>query len=298
MPETAQAVILHTLLATYPNTVALKQGRVHSSSVQFDFADVRTANTAFKSLVRDQTFDVGELAIVTYLQAKTFGKPYILLPAVVVGRRQHHSILYNAARGHLAPGDLNGRRVGVRAYTQTTGAWLRGILEEDHGVDFTRVRWVTFEEPHLSEYRDPAWVERAPEHANLVQMLLDGQLDAAIFGNELPDAPLTRLIPDADQAAKTWAARRAMMPINHMMVVRESIARNQPEVVQEIYRLLLESRNAAPEGAAQDAVRFGVEPNRRALELIIDYAVRQCLIPRRFTVDELFDDTTRALGAA
>lgn len=298
MSETAQALILHTLLATYPSTVALKQGRVHSSSVQFDFADVRIANTAFKSLVRDQTFDVGELAIITYLQAKTFGKPYILLPAIVVARRQHQSILYNAARGHLAPADLNGRRVGVRAYTQTTAAWIRGILEEDYGVDFKGVRWVTFEGSHLSEYRDPAWVERAPANATLVQMLLDGELDAGIFGNELPDVPLTRLIPDADEAAETWAARRDMVPINHMVVVRESFSRNQPDVVREIYRLLLESRNAAPAGAGGDAVRFGVEPNRRALELIIEYAVRQCLIPRRFTVDELFDDTTRALGAA
>lgn len=298
MPETAQAAILHTLLATYPNTVALKQGRLHSSSVRFDFADVRLANTAFKSLVRDQKFDVGELAIVTYLQAKTFGTPYVLLPAVVMGRRQHQAIMYDASRGHLAPGDLNGRRVGVRAYSQTTGAWLRGILEEDYGVDFTRVRWVTFEEPHLQEYRNPPWVERAPEGATLVQMLLDGEIDAAIFGNEVPDAPLTRLIPDADEAARTWAARREMAPINHMVVVRQSIARNQPDVVQEVYRLLLESRNASPDGADQDAVRFGVEPNRRSLELIIEYAVRQQLIPRRFTVDELFDDTTRALGAA
>src|ERR1700688_3298176 len=97
---------LHTLLATYPSTAALKRGDVSSPLVQFDFADVKVSNTAFKPLVREQKFDLGELAIVTYLQARAYGKPYVLLPAVVVGRGQHHTIVYNAERGILAPGDL------------------------------------------------------------------------------------------------------------------------------------------------------------------------------------------------
>jgi len=296
VPGTARAVTLRTLLATYPGTAALKEGRLHSDAVSFDFADVRLANTAFKALVREQAFDVGELAIVTYLQARAYGTPYVLMPSVVVGRGQHHAIVYNPARGHLAPADLEGRRVGVRAYTQTTGTWIRGILEEDYGVDFTKVRWLTFEEPHLREYADPPWVRRAPEGKQLLQMLIDGEIDAAIFGNELPDAPLASLVPNAAAAAATWASRRGVQPINHMVVVRESIARDQPDVVREVYRLLLESRNcASPNGAA---VRFGVDANRRSLDLIIDYAMRQSLLPRRLTVDELFDDTTRALGAA
>src|SRR5579862_6821901 len=155
MPETQEALLLSTLLATYPNTSALKDGSVNSPLVHFDFADVKTANKAFKNLVRDQKYDLGELAIVTFLQAKAYGKPYVLMPASIVARGQHHTIFYNPDRGPLNPGDLNGKRVGVRAYTQTTGAWLRGILEEDYGVDFRRVRWVTFEEPHLAEYHDP-----------------------------------------------------------------------------------------------------------------------------------------------
>jgi 4,5-dihydroxyphthalate decarboxylase len=298
MLATAEAVTLHTLLATYPTTAALKRGEVGSPLVHLDFADVRQANTAFKALVRDEKFDVGELAIVTYLQAKAFGTAYALLPVVVVGRSQHHSLLYNPARGHLDPADLANRRVGVRAYTQTTGAWVRAILEQDHGVDFTRVRWVTFEEPHLREFRDPPWVERAPAGKSLQQMLVDGELDAAIFGNEVPGAPLQPLIPDADAAAAAWAALHGGTPINHMMVIRKSIATSRPEIVGELYRLLLESRNAAGGSADHQAIRFGVENNRHTLELIIEYSVRQGLIPRRMSVDELFDETAHALEAA
>ena len=289
---------LHTLLGNYPNTAALKTGAVKSGLVDFDFADVKVSNTAFKPLVREAKFDVAELAIVTFLQAKTYGKPYALIPATVLGRGQHHTIAYDPERGPLKASDLAGKRVGVRAYTQTTGAWVRGFLADDYGVDTASIRWVTFEDPHLAEYKDPEFVTRAPEGKSLVPMLLDGELDAAIVGDNLPDPRLKPLIPDADAAARAWAQTHGGVPINHMMVVRDTIAKSRPDIVKEIYRVLRESRRAAQpaEGGALDPWRFGIEANRRSLEIIIDYSVRQKLIPRAFAVDELFDDTMRALA--
>jgi 4,5-dihydroxyphthalate decarboxylase len=286
-------------LGNYPNTAALKNGEVRSDFVAFDFPEVKIANRGFKPIVREAKYDVGELAIGTYLQAKAYDKPYVLLPCCVMGRGQHHTIAYNPARGELRPQDLDGRRVGVRAYTQTTGAWLRGILADDYGVDVHSIRWITFEDPHLAEYQDPEFVERAPEGKELTQMLLDGEIDAAIVGDSLTDPRLKHLIPNPEEAARQWAARHGGVPINHMVVVRDRISRSRPDVVQDIFRMLRESKNAAnlPEsGSPLDALRFGLEANRRSLEIIIDYCLRQRLIPRRFTVDELFDDTTRALG--
>jgi 4,5-dihydroxyphthalate decarboxylase len=290
---------LSTLLGSYPNAMALKDGAVKSGLVAFDFADVKVSNTAFKPLVREAKFDVAELAIVTFLQAEVYGKPYALIPATVLGRGQHHTIAYNPERGPLKASDLNGKRVGVRAYTQTTGAWVRGFLADDYGVDTAKVHWVTFEDPHLAEYKDPDFVTRAPEGKNLTQMLLDGELDAAIVGDKLPDPRLRPLIPDADAVARQWAQTHGGVPINHMMVVRETIAKSRPDVVKEIYRMLHDSRRAVPPQADNgllDPWRFGIEPNRRSLEIIIDYSVRQKLIPRKFSVDELFDDSMRALA--
>lgn len=294
MPEMQEALRLSTLLATYPNTAALKDGSINSPLVHFDFADVQTANKAFKKLVREQKFDLGELAIVTFLQAKAYGKPYVLMPAAVVARGQHQTIFYNAERGHLNPSDLNGKRVGVRAYTQTTGAWLRGILEEDYGVDFKRVQWITFEDPHVAEFIDPPWVQRAPDGKELLPMLRDGEIVAAIFGSENPEG-LTPLIPDSAAAAQNWAERHGGIPINHMMVVKESITESRPDVIREVYRLIQESAAALPSNNP-GALRFGVESVRKSLETIINYSERQGLIPRRFTVDELFNDVTRSLG--
>src|SRR5262249_17929063 len=290
MPEKLK---LFTLLGDYPNTRALKTGEVTSDLVDFEFADVKVSNTAFKPLVREARFDLGELAIVTYLQAKAYGKPYVLIPATVLGRGQHHTIAYNPERGRLSASNLMGKRVGVRAYTQTTAPWVRGFLADDYKIDPSKIHWITFEDPHLAEYKDPAFVARAPEGKTLVQMLLDGELDAAIVGDKLPDARLAPLIDDADSAARKWAETHGGIPVNHMMVIRSTIASARPDVVKEAYRVLREARRAVPppaDGDVLDPWRFGVEPNRRSIEIIIDYSVRQKLIPRMFSVDELFDD--------
>jgi len=299
MTSTVKKTELYTLLGDYSNTLALKKGQVTSGILDLAFADVKVPNTAFKPLVRDAKFDMGELAIVTYLQAKTYGKPYALVPATVLGRGQHHTIAYNPQRGFLSASDLAGKRVGVRAYTQTTGTWVRGFLADDYGVDTTKIRWITFEAPHLAEYNDPAFVTRAPEGKTLMQMLLDGELDAAIVGDKISDARLAPLFADADAVARKWAERHGGIPINHMVVIRDSIVRSRPDLVREVYRMLLESRRAVPppaDGSALDPWRFGIEANRASLKIIIDYSFRQKLIPRLFSVDELFDDCARALG--
>src|SRR5882672_3346695 len=144
-------VKLLTLLGSYPNTLPIKEGKVPSDLVDFEFADFKVANKGFKPLVREAKFDLGELAIVTFLQAKAYDKPYVLMPALVVARSQHHTLAYNPERGPLTPADLAGKRVGVRAYTVTTGVWVRAILQQQYGVDLEKVHWVMFEDPHLAE---------------------------------------------------------------------------------------------------------------------------------------------------
>ena len=296
MTEVRDKAKFTTLLGNYPGTAALKRGDIRSPLVEFDYADVKVSNTQFKPLVREGKYDFGELAIVTFLQAKAYGKPYVLMPAVVMSRGQHHTIFYNADRGKLSPGDLAGKRVGVRAYPVTTATWVRGILAEEYGFDPDNARWLTFEDGHLAEYRDPPNATRAPAGKEMAQMLLDGELDAAILGDKSPDPRLQPLIPDAETAERKWAERHRAVPVNHFMVVRKSIAQTRPDLVKEVYRMLHESRDRLPPGPERDALPFGLEANRRPLEIIIDYALKQRVIPRRFSVEELFDDTTRALG--
>lgn len=241
-----------------------------------DFADVKVPNTAFKRVVRELEFDVAELAIMTFLLAKAHGKPLRLLPAVLTARFQHPLLVSSAP---LTPKDLEGKKVGQRSYSVTTATWVRGILAEDYGVDLSKVRWVTFEEPHLAQFRDPPNAERAAPGKEMATMLLAGELDAAIVGEIPKDQRLKPVIPDPASAAQAWRTRHGAIQINHMVVVKRGV---DPE---PIYQLLVESRKAA---GNPDMNPFGVEENRRNLETAVDCMFRQRMIPRRFTVEELF----------
>ncbi len=290
-------VELKTLLGDYPVTAAVKSGAVTSAQVHLAFADVKRPAMAFKRVVRELEFDVAELAIMTFLAAKAHAKPLVLLPAVVLARYQHPYLVYNTARGPLAPRDLEGRRVGIRSFSVTTATWVRGILADDFGVDTSRIRWVTFEEPHVAEFRDPPNVERAPAGRNAEEMLLAGELDAAILADaKLSDPRLARLVPDPESAARDWGARHGAIQINHMVVVKSALSQAQPDAVREVYRMLKASRGRSGEPTAPvDFTPFGVTRNRRNLEVALDCAYRQGLLPARMSVDELFDDVTREL---
>src|SRR5882672_6156638 len=203
--RTEVAMRLRTLLGDHACTSALKGGSIKSDLVTLDFAEYSPTNKGFKPMVREGAFDVSEMAIVTYLMAKSFGKPMVLLPHVVLARFQHAYAVYRAELGNLKPRDLEGRRVGIRSFTTTTGAWLRGILANDYGVDLNSIHWVTFEDAHVAEFRDTT--VRAPAGKAIIQMLLDGELDA---------------------------------------VVSEALSNEHPEAVREVFRLLQASAALAP----------------------------------------------------
>ena len=273
---------LYTLLGDYPVTSALKSGQVGSANLSFRFADINVPNTAFKRVVRHLEFDVAELAIVTFLLAKAHGKPLRLLPAVITARFQHPLLVYNRTRGALLPQDLNGKRVGQRSYSVTTAAWVRGFLATDYGVDLDSVEWVTFEDPHVAEFCDPRNVRRAPAGKDLIGMLLAGELDAAIVGKAPSDERIQPLIQDPAAAAQAWRKKFGAIQINHMITVRSSMDRG---ISQEVLTLLEQSRQRA---GNREMNPFGVEANRRNLEVAIDCVYAQRMIPRRFAVEELF----------
>src|SRR5882762_1845695 len=207
-PTDMTTMRLRTLLGDHSCTAALKSGAIKSDLVEFDFVDYSPTNKGFKPMVREAAFDVSEMAIVTYLMAKGFDKPMVLVPNVVVARFQHGHALYNASRGTLKPSELNGKRVGIRSFTTTTGAWLRGILANDHGVDLNSIDWVTFEDAHVAEYRDTT--KRAPAGKAIIQMLLDGELDA-VLGEKSEHPELRPLFAETPAEEFSWFARNGVV---------------------------------------------------------------------------------------
>lgn len=282
---------LKTLLGNYPATEPLKNGRVASDLVEFDFAEFPTVHKGFKPAVRELAFDVFEMAIVTFLMAKARGVPITLLPALVMGRYQHEFLLYNAERGTIGPKDLEGKRVAVRAWTVSTVMWTRGLLANEYGVDLDAVQWFTQEDAHVPNFNDPLGVTRLPAEADLKEMLLAGDVDAAIIPGKHNDSRLKTVIPDAADAAEAWAEKHDALHVNHYLAVTTGLATRDPAAVAEVYRMFGESKKLAglPEDGKRDFNLMGIEANRKSLEIAIDYCVQQGLIPERYAVEDLFE---------
>jgi 4,5-dihydroxyphthalate decarboxylase len=269
---------LKTLVGDYPVTKQFK-----TRADRFDFAQFQGGVAGqFKRVVRNLEFDVAELAIMTFLIARAHGKPYRLLPFVVMARYQH-PYLVCSKKNIQKPENLAGKRVGVRSYSVTTGAWVRNILREDHGVDVSRINWVTFEEAHVAEFVDPPSVQRAPAGKEIKSMLIAGELDAAILGDAKPDPDLQPVIADPEAAGKEWGRKHGAIQLNHLVSVKSTVSR---AVADEVYELLVKSKEAA---GNPPLLPHGLEANRRNLEVAIDCAHQQKLIPRRFSVEELFE---------
>jgi 4,5-dihydroxyphthalate decarboxylase len=285
---------LKMLIGNYPHTAPLKSGAVSSDRFDIDFIDINPVWDGFKGMIREDLYDVSEMAIVTYLIAKAHGKQLALLPMTMTGRFQHPYAIYNSTKGTLTPADLIGKRVGIRSFTTTTGAWIRGILANDYGVDLDSIEWVTFEDPHVAEYRDTT--KRAPVAKKIVPMLLDGDLDA-VLGETSDDPRVKPLFVDPQAEAKRWYAKHKTVSINHLVVMRSADVAADPETAREVYRLLAEGKRYAGPPATPDTISSGIEANRPALALIAEYAYQQQLIPQRISVDDMFKETRELFSA-
>jgi len=272
-----EPAVLKAALGRYPGTARLLDGEVPSSLLRLDFEKIAPISKAFAPMVRQGAFEVSEMAIATFLMARAYDKPLVLLPVVLVERAQEAAMLCRKDGPIQGPADLAGARIAVRAYSQTTGMWLRGSLAETHGVQADQQRWTTFEDAHVSEFTDPPWVTRAAKGQELLAMLRGGEVEAAIFGNDMPDAPdLRPVFADAQAAGAAFRTRHGFLPLNHLVVMRRDIAEARPDLVVELLRMLRAS------GAA---VRSRAEL-RPALALAIDYCAQQGLLPHRFTPEE------------
>jgi 4,5-dihydroxyphthalate decarboxylase len=301
--------VLKTAIATYPHTRALKDGTVAVEGLQLEHVEVTPIVGAFRRMVRALEFDVSEMAITTYLTARAYDKAFTALPVFVMRQFHHAPIVYNVKSGVVAPKDLEGRRVGVRAYTVTTGVWTRGILATEYGVDLDKVTWVVVDEEHVQEYQKayPANV-RYEAGANLAEMLARGELAAAIGVGPVDSPDVKPLIPNAREAEAAWYRRTGIYPINHTVVVKDSLLRADPSLAARLCRAFVEAKavflrqlaaggelSAEAQTLAQrrrvvgdDPLPYGLAPNRPALEAVIRFARDQRILPRAVKPEEMF----------
>ncbi len=269
-------------IGTYDHTKALKDGSVSSPGISFDFVEVSPITRAFRNMAAEQAYDVSEMALATYMLAKVYDKPIVGLPIVLVRSNLLPGLVTAESSPITDPKDLNGKTLGIRSYTQTSGVWVRGILQDGFGVDLGSLKWVTFEGAHLDEYSDPANSTRAAADKNMADMVKSGELAAAI-GLPLAEG-LRTLLPNAAQAEADWAAKSGVRTVNHILTVKKDLVDKNPRLPQELTDLFQRARGS--NGASVPPI--GVEPNRKAFETLARYAHEQGVTPRQMTMEELF----------
>jgi 4,5-dihydroxyphthalate decarboxylase len=310
---------LRTVTRTQGNNAALKEGTVTPRGFSFDFEEVPVLVDAFRRMVRELEFDVCELAFTTYLCAREHGKRFTALPVFPVRGFHHGAIVRNVRAGIGEPKDLEGKRVGVnRGYTVTTGVWARGVLADEYGVDLDRITWVLSGDEHVAEFRPPPNVVPMDPGSDLAEMLLGGELAAAI-GVDVDGPSIAPLIPDATDAAFAALRRRGHYPINHLVVVKDELLEARADLAAEVFGAFAAAKDLYVErlraGAitdpspadlmharvleltGRDPLPYGVEPNRATIEELVGHAVEQKILRRRPAVESLFAPGTLELTA-
>src|SRR5215470_14838916 len=307
---------LKTVTRTQGNNQALKDGSVKPRTFAFDFEEVPVLIDAFRRMVRGHEFAICEMAMTTYVCARAHGKRFTAVPVFLVRAFHHGAILVNSKSGIRTAKDLEGKEVGVnRGYTVTTGLWARSILEQEHGVDLGKITWVLSGDEHVAEYRPPANVVPIEKGKTIDAMLASGELAAAI-GIETAQPDVQPLIANASEAGLAALRLRGHYPINHTVVIQDELLAAHPDLAADVFHTFTEAKRRYVEqlkaGRIEkptavdevhrrvmeitgDPLPYGIAPNRRVLEELIQHCLTQGIITQPVTVEELFPASTHGL---
>jgi len=308
---------LKTVFRPLGHTEPLKDGTVKPKNFEIDYEDVTPLIAAFRRMVRGLEFDVCEMAITTYICAKAHGKRMTALPVFPARAFHHGAIVYNTKSGIKSPKDLEGKKIGVhRGYTVTTGVWARSILQHQYGVDLNKITWVLSGDEHVAEYRPPANVVPIEKGKKMEDLVASGEIPAAV-NIEIDHPDVKPLIANAKEAGFEALRSRGHYPINHTVVVKDDLLNAHPDLAEDIFNAFAQAKRlyverlknnqiAQPSKTDQtykkvmditgkDPLPYGIEPNRKMIEAILQYASEQKIITRPFTVEDLFARNTQGL---
>ena len=307
---------LRAVSRTQGNNRALKEGEISLPDFDIGFEEVPVLVQAFRRMVREMSYDVCEMALTTYICAKSHGVKFTALPIFLVRDFHHDAIIHHVPSGISSPADLAGKRVGVnRGYTVTTGVWARSILQEEFDVDLSSITWCPSGDEHVTTYQPPSNVQQLNE-VDLETALTSGNLVAAV-GAKVDHPDVTTMFEDPFDAAVAALKERDLYPINHTVVVRDDLLAENPNVAVQLFEAFAASKDLyvqelkagrisepsrvdkvhlAALDVMEDPLPYGIDPNRKTLERLIAHAVTQKIIPEEVAVEELFAEPTLQLS--
>jgi 4,5-dihydroxyphthalate decarboxylase len=326
VPTGASRPRLKIAIGSYGHTRAIKDGNIQIPGVDPDFVEVVPIIQAFRRMVRDVEFDICEMAPTTYMIARARGAPYIALPIFLMRRFHHGGFVVRPDAGIRQPKELEGKKVGVRAYSVTTGVWTRGIFMNEYGLDSSKVTWVVDDEEHVTSLVLPPNVVHAPEGKSLQSMMQSGEIQAGFtgpagvgragppIGNWDMNAPTggdagtyPELLANVEQVEADWYRHTGIYPIHGLIVVKDEHIKRYPWLPRSLMNAFETAKKPYLEGIKlgrgdspedkryrgffslmSDPLPHGMAANRPSIEALVTYALQQKLIPSRPELDRVF----------
>lgn len=311
--------LLTGALGDFDRTRALLDGRVRVAGFDVEWQSGEL-ESIFSRALEHAELDITELSFSNFLIATSKGAcPYVALPVFPTRCFRHHALFVRG--GIRAPRDLEGRRIGLREYTNTASLVLRGILAGYYGVKLETIRWVVgdidrrersaFPLPSLpAPYRIAAETD-----ALLGDLLESGELDGLIAYAPprcLGRNGVRRLFERWWKEEARYFRATGVFPIMHVVVLRRSLAERHPGLPRALYDAFCEAKRFAvrdleiesapktmlPWAAANlaqarevlghDFWPYGIAANRKTLEAQVGFSRAQHLIARDVPLEELF----------
>ena len=308
-------MVLRTSIGNYGHTTPLKDGRVTSDRFGMEHIEITPVPMIFRRMVRGLEFDVAEMALATYFCSRAHGKKFTGIPIFLTRDFYHGAMVYNRRSGIESPKDLEGRKVGARSYTFTPGVWTRGILSSEYGVDLSAVTWVLSGDEHVEEYAAPSNVVSSASN-DLGEMLLSGEIDAAILPGPVDSPDILPLFPEAHEADEAWHKKTGLYPISHLLVAKDATLEANENLATELFDMFSEAKALHLPGlqagkasdsmdqtmlrlgeiVGDDPIPYGYEAARDTLETFIGFNVEQGVIPEAIDTADLFVSETLELG--
>lgn len=317
---------LKIAIADYGHTRAIRSGAVPIEGIAADFVQVVPIIGAFRRMVRGLEFDICEMAPTTYMIARALGAPFIALPIFLMRRFHHSGFVVRPDAGIRAPKHLEGKKVGVRAYSVTTGVWTRGIFVNEYGLNSAKVTWVVDDEEHVAALKLPPNVVLASEGQSLQSMMKSGAIQAGFTGpagigragppvsgwDKADDAAADadtypELIADAEQAETDWFRCSGIYPLHGLIVVKDECIKRHPWLPRSLMDAFVAAKQPYLEALRRgegdkpedkryrkflslmdDPLPYGMTANRASIEALVAYSQQQELIPARPPLDRIF----------
>ena len=301
----------------YDRTRPLIDGRVKPEGLELNWM-VLSPHEIWTRMLDHYEFDASEMSLSSYLISRTLNKPLIAIPVFPARSFRHSFLFVNTKSGINKPKDLEGKRVAQAEFQQTAAVMVRGILQNEYGVDLETIDWFNWYPPRSEVTLHKSYKTASLPSAKVAEGMLEkGELDAMICASMpqvfLEGSPhVKRLFDNPKKEEIAYYQKTKIFPIMHTVVIREELWKADPWIATSLTQAFQQAKQLAydtlnsklpfnislawlreplreqRELLGDDPWAYGLTKNKHNVEVLMQYLLEQGLVSKTLTAEEVF----------